>query len=769
MAKTPKSKSGQPKSGQSTSGGADGNAGLPENSIIEEHIDTALSTRYLAYALSTITQRALPDVRDGLKPVHRRILYAMRQLKLQPENSYKKCARIVGDVMGQYHPHGDASIYDALVKLSQSFSARYPLVDGQGNFGNIDGDSPAAMRYTEAKMTGAAAALLVGLDENAVDFTATYNEEDTEPKVLPAGFPNLLANGSQGIAVGMATSIPPHNAAEICNAALHLIKAPKARIETLMDYILGPDLPTGGIIIEPKANMLEAYATGKGSFKVRSRWSVEDTGRGTYQIIVTEIPYQVQKSRLIEKLAEVIETKKAPGLGDVRDESAEDIRIVLEPRSKNIDPALLMESLFKVTELESRASLNMNVLDASRTPRVMNLREVLQAFLDHRREVLLRRSQQRIDKITDRMEMLDGYMIAFLNLDEVIRIIRFEDHPKQALIKAFNLTERQADGILNMRLRALNKLQEIEIKSEYDTLAAEKAELEGLTSTESKQWAKIAEQIREIREAYGPKTEIGARRTTFDIAPEIDVDLTTAFITKEPVTIVLSEKGWIRALKGKVEDLDTLKFKEGDSLAFAAHAETTDKILIFASNGKFYMLGADKLPGGRGNGEPVRLMVDLENDHVPIGLFVHNPEREILVASSDGYGFRVKEAEVVASTRGGRKTLNVKGDVEAVRCIEVRGEKIAAIGENRKILIFDVEDLPEMTRGKGVRLQKFKDGGLADVTTFKAEDGLVFIDSSGRRNDVSDWSQLEGKRAGAGRMAPRGFSRQGLFSPDKRL
>ena len=743
--------------------------GLPEDNVIEEHIDNALSTRYLAYALSTITQRALPDVRDGLKPVHRRILYAMRQLKLNPEGAHKKSARIVGDVMGQYHPHGDQSIYDALVKLSQTFATRYPLVDGQGNFGNIDGDSPAAMRYTEAKMTPAGLALLEGLDEDAVDFIATYNEEDEEPLVLPAGFPNLLANGSQGIAVGMATSIPPHNVAEICNAALHLIKAPKARIETLMDHILGPDLPTGGIIVEPKANMLEAYKTGKGGFKVRSRWHVEDTGRGTYQIVVTEIPYQVQKSRLIEKLAEVIESKKAPGLEDVRDESAEDIRIILEPKSKNIDANLLMESLFKISELESRVSLNMNVLDATRTPRVMDLREVLQAYLDHRREVLLRRSNQRLGKIADRMEVLDGYMIAFLNLDEVIRIIRFEDKPKEELIKAFKLTDRQADAILNMRLRALNKLQELEIKTEHDKLAAEKAELEGLVSTEKKQWDKIAEQLRSLRDIYSLKTEIGARRTTFDVAPEIDVDLSTAFITKEPITVVLSEKGWIRAMKGKLDDLKGLKFKDGDKLGFAVHAETTDKIIIFASNGKFYTLGADKLPGGRGNGEPIRLMVDLENDHLPVGLFVHNPERELLLASSDGYGFRVRESEIVASTRGGRKTLNVKGDAEAVRCVEIVGEKIAAIGENRKILIFDVSELPEMARGKGVRLQKYKDGGLADVLTFTADEGLYFIDSAGRRNEVNDWNILEGKRAQAGRMAPRGFSRQGRFAPDKRL
>ena len=743
--------------------------GLPEDGVIEEHIDDALSSRYLAYALSTITQRALPDVRDGLKPVHRRILYAMRQLKLNPETAHKKSARIVGDVMGQYHPHGDASIYDALVKLSQSFSSRYPLVDGQGNFGNIDGDSPAAMRYTEAKMTAAGVALLEGLEEDAVDFTLTYNEEDEEPVVLPAGFPNLLANGSTGIAVGMATSIPPHNVAELCSAALHLIKTPNARISTLMDYIQGPDLPTGGIIVDSKESILEAYKTGKGGFKVRSRWHKEDLGRGMYQIVVTEVPYQVQKSRLIEKLAEVIETKKAPWLEDVRDESAEDIRIILEPKSKNIDPELLMESLFKITGLESRTSLNMNVLDETGTPRVMDLKEVLKAFLDHRRVVLQRRSQQRLGKIIDRMEILDGYMIAFLNIDEVIRIIRFEDKPKEDLIKAFKLTDRQADAILNMRLRALNKLQEIEIKTEHDKLAAEKAEIESLLGSEKKQWDRIAEQVKAVRETYSLKTEIGARRTTFAEAPEVDIDFAQAFIEKQPVTVVLSEKGWIRAMKGHVSDTGSIKFKEGDSAAFIVPCQTTDKIILFASNGKFYTIGADKLPGGRGNGEPIRLMIDLENDHAPVGLFLHAPERKLLVASSEGYGFRVNEADVVASTKGGRKTLNVKGDAEAVRCIEIIGEKIATIGENRKILVFDVEDLPEMARGKGVRLQKYKDGGLADVTTFTALEGLSFVDSSGRTNSVSDWNILEGKRAGAGRMAPRGFSRQGVFAPDKRL
>ena len=737
--------------------------------IIDEHIDDALSSRYLAYALSTITQRALPDVRDGLKPVHRRILYAMRQLKLNPENAYKKSARIVGDVMGQYHPHGDASIYDALVKLSQSFSTRYPLVDGQGNFGNIDGDSPAAMRYTEAKMTSAGVALLDGLDENSVDFSSTYNEEDEEPDVLPAGFPNLLANGSHGIAVGMATSIPPHNASEICSAALHLIKTPNARVSTLMEYIKGPDLPTGGVIVETKESMLETYKTGKGGFKVRSKWSTEDLGRGMYQIVVTEIPYQVQKSRLIEKLAEVIETKKAPWLEDVRDESTEDVRIILEPKSKNIDPNLLMESLFKVTELESRTSLNMNVLDATRTPRVMDLKEVIQSYLDHLREVLLRRSRQRLKKINDRLEVLDGYMKAFLNLDEVIRIIRYEDKPKAELINVFQLTDRQADAILNMRLRALNKLQEIEISNENNLLISEKETIETLLSSPDTQWSRISDQVKAIKSEYNLKTVLGARRTSFASLPEIKVDLSRAFIQKEPITVVMSEKGWIRALKGHSHDVSAIKYKDEDKEGFVLTCVTTDKLIVFASNGKFYTIGADKLPGGRGNGDPIRLLIDLENDHEPVGMFVHNPDRNLLVASSEGYGFKVKESDVIASTKGGRKTLNVKGDSEAIRCVEIVGGKIATIGENRKILVFNIDELPEMTRGKGVRLQKFKDGGLADLTTFKDIEGLSFIDSAGRTNAVADWKVLQGKRAGAGRLAPRGFSRQGLFSPDKRL
>ncbi len=737
--------------------------------VIEESLDDALSSRYLAYALSTITQRALPDVRDGLKPVHRRLLFAMRELKLNPETAHKKCARIVGEVMGRFHPHGDASIYDALVKLSQSFSARYPLVDGQGNFGNIDGDSAAAMRYTEARMTPAGKALLAGIEEDAVDFKATYNEEDDEPEVLPAAFPNLLANGSTGIAVGMATSIPPHNLAELCNAAIHLIKFPNASIKTLMKDVQGPDFPTGGICIESPDVMLEAYKTGRGGFKTRARWSVEKLERGQWQIIVTEIPYQVQKSRLIEKLAEIIENKKAPWLADVRDESAEDIRIVLEPKSKNIDPDLLMESLFKLSDLENRFSMNLNVLDATRTPRVMNLRECLQAFLDHRREVLQRRSAQRLGKIEDRMEVLAGLLIAYLNLDEVIRIVRYEDDPKAALIKAFKLTERQADAILNMRLRALNKLQEVEIKGEHDTLAIEKAEIEALLGSDTKQWDVITVQVREARDMYGPKTEIGARRTTFSEAPDIDIDLSTAFITKEPITVVLSKKGWIRALKGKVDDVSTIKYKDGDEAEFTVQCETTDKLIMFASNGKFYTLGGDKLPGGRGNGEPVRLMVDLENDHMPIGLFLHKPERTLIVASSAGYGFRVQESDIVASTRGGKQVLNVKGDAEATRCIEVIGDRIGVIGQNRKILIFTADELPIMGRGKGVKLQNYKDGGLADITSFASEDGLSFTDPSGRKTSVTEWETLIGKRAAAGRMAPRGFARAGVFAPDKRL
>jgi len=736
---------------------------VPQGLIIDEGIETALSTRYLAYALSTITQRALPDVRDGLKPVHRRILYAMRQLKLNPETAHKKCARIVGDVMGQYHPHGDQSIYDALVKLAQTFSTRYPLVDGQGNFGNVDGDTAAAMRYTEAKMTDAGVLLLAGIDEDAVDFAPTYNEEDREPEVLPAGFPNLLANGSQGIAVGMATSIPPHNVKEICDAALHLIKTPNARIETLMGYVRGPDLPTGGIIVEDRESMLETYATGRGGFRVRARWETEDLGRGMWQVVVTEIPYQVQKSRLIEKLADVIDRKLAPALVDVRDESAEDIRIVLEPKSKTIDPALMMESLFKVSELENRVSLNMNVLDATGTPRVMDLRDVLQAWLDHRRDVLVRRKRFRLAKIDARVEVLDGLMIAFLNLDEVIRIIRFEDEPKKDLIAAFNLTDTQAEAILNMRLRTLNKLREIEIKTERDALAIEAKGIRGLLASDGEQWDAVAGEVREVRDTFGAKTALGARRTSFADAPQIDVDLATAFITREPVTLVLSKKGWLRGMRGRVEDTTTLKFKDKDSLEFIVEGETTDKFILVTSNGKFYTLAGDKLPGGRGNGEPIRLLIDLPNDHEPIALFRHDPERELLVASSEGYGFRVKEADVVASTKGGKQVLNVKGGAEALRVVAVEGDRVAVIGENKKVVIFNVEEVPVMGRGKGVRLQRYKDGGLMDVRVFAEDAGLFFEDKAGRTKAFPEEAQYAGARAQAGRLAPRGFNAKPVF------
>ena len=736
--------------------------------IVQEHIDHALSTRYLAYALSTITQRALPDVRDGLKPVHRRILYAMRQLKLNPETGHKKCARIVGDVMGQYHPHGDQSIYDALVKLAQGFATRYPLVDGQGNFGNIDGDTAAAMRYTEAKMTAAGVALLAGIDENAVDFVPTYNEEDEEPEVLPAGFPNLLANGAQGIAVGMATSIPPHNVAEICNAALHLIKTPKARIETLLGHMPGPDFPTGGIIVEPPENILSAYETGRGGFRVRARYTVEPLSHGQWQVVVTEVPYQVQKSRLIEKLAEVIERKTAPALADVRDESAEDIRIVLEPRAKTIDPHLMMESLFKLTDLESRVSINMNVLDARGVPGVLNLREVLQAWLDHRREVLLRRKQFRLDKIEARIEVLDGLMIAFLNLDRVIEIIRYGDEPKAELIAEFELTERQAEAILNMRLRTLNKLQEIEIKGERDRLDAERSDIRALLGSTKMQWAQISDDIRELRKTYGEKTGEGARRTTFADAPTLDVDLSTAFITREPVTLVLSKKGWLRGMKGHLDDLSKLKFKDGDGAEFVVRGETTDKFIVAGSNGKFYTLAGDRLPGGRGNGEPIRLLVDLPNDHTVIGLFVHDPERELIVASSAGYGFRVKEADTVASTKTGKQVLNVRGEVEAARVVAVHGDHVAVIGENKKVLIFPTEEIPVMTRGKGVRLQRYKDGGLMDVRTY-GPDGLFFHDKAGRQKPFADTMPYLGVRGQAGRLAPRGFNSKPVFGFDKSL
>lgn len=732
-------------------------------------LKSALEERYLAYALSTIMGRALPDVRDGLKPVHRRIVYVMRMLKLNPDTAFKKCAKIVGDVMGNFHPHGDQAIYDALVRLSQDFSQRYPLVDGQGNFGNIDGDNAAAYRYTEARMTQVATYLLEGIEEDAVDFRLSYNEEDKEPVVLPGSFPNLLANGSSGIAVGMATNIPSHNVAELCEAALHLIKTPNARIETLMDMVQGPDFATGGVIVDDKETMIEAYRTGKGSFRTRAKWEKEDTGRGGYQIVITEIPYQVQKSRLIEKTAELLINKKLPMLEDIRDESAEDIRIVLEPKSRAVDPELLMESLFKTTDLESRFSMNMNVLSGGKVPRVMGLKEVLKEWLDHRRDVLTRRSKFRLGQIDRRLEILDGLLIAYLNIDEVIRIIRFEDEPKKKLMETFNLSDIQVEAILNMRLRALAKLQEIEIRSEHDNLSAEKEQIESLLASEDMQWKVIAHDITDIKKKFGKDTELGARRTQFGTAAEVDLEaVQQAMIEKEPMTVVISEKGWIRAMKGHMAEFSSLTFKEGDRLKVAFHADSHDKIVIFTTGGKFYTLAGDKLPGGRGHGEPIRVIVEMENDADIITAFKYTSGRKILMASTPGNGFVVSEDDVIANTRKGKQVMNVKAPDEALICVHLSDgdSHVATVGENRKLLIFPLDQLPEMTRGKGVRLQKYKDGGIKDARTFKMEDGLTWQDSADRNHTkpLDELAEYVGERAQAGRMAPKGFPRNGKFS-----
>ncbi len=741
---------------------------LPGPGSVEPiNLKDALEERYLAYALSTIMHRALPDVRDGLKPVHRRILYAMRELKLDPAAGYKKCAKIIGEVMGNFHPHGDQAIYDALVRLAQGFAVRYPLVDGQGNFGNVDGDNAAAMRYTESRLTDVAQALLEGIDEDTVAFRATYDGTSNEPVVLPAAFPNLLANGSVGIAVGMATNIPPHNAEELCNALLHLIKYPGATIDKLIEFIPGPDFPTGGVLVEPRDQIREAYKTGRGGFRLRAIWEQEDTGRGTYQIVVTEIPYQVQKAKLIERIAELLHEKKVSLLGDVRDESAEEIRVVLEPKSRSVDPLVLMESLFRLTDLEVRFGLNMNVLSAGQIPNVLSLRDVLRQWLEHRIEVLVRRSEWRLTKIEHRLEVLDGYLIAYLNLDEVIRIVRFEDDPKQKLIKRFKLTEVQADAILNLRLKSLSKLEEIAIKAEHDRLSKERRNLKKLLKSDDLQWERIAEEVRATRERYSNKTELGARRTSFAEAPEIEVDLDRAMIEKEPVTIVLSEKGWIRAMKGHVDDTSRLEFKQGDTLKRAVHASTTDKLLAFATNGRVFTLEASQLPGGRGHGEPVRLMIDLVENHDVAELFTYEPGRKLLVASTGGYGFIVPEDEVVASTRKGRQVLNVSEPDEAKVCIPVDGDQVAIIGENRKLLVFALDQINEMSRGKGMILQRFKGGGLSDVRVFKKADGLTWLDSAGRTFTLT-WRELRdwlGVRAQAGRLAPKGFPRSNKFGP----
>ena len=737
-----------------------------QGSIEPVNLREALEERYLAYALSTIMHRALPDVRDGLKPVHRRLLYAMQQLRLSPQGEFRKCAKIVGDTMGNFHPHGNQAIYDALARLAQDFSVRYPLVDGQGNFGNIDGDNPAAERYTEARMTEVAARLLDGIDEDTVDFRANYDGREQEPSVLPANFPNLLANGSSGIAVGMATSIPPHNVGELCDAALHLIKFPNATADKLVDFVPGPDLPTGGLIVEPREEIVKAYKIGRGSFRLRAKWEQEDTGRGTYQIVVTEIPYQIPKARLVARIAELMLQKKLPLLANIRDESTEEVRIVLEPKSRSIDPVLLMESLFKLTELETRVPLNMNVLSRGQVPNVLGLRQVLREWLDHRQAVLARRSKFRLAKIDHRLEVLDGYLIVYLNIDKVIKIIREKDEPKPALIKAFKLTDVQAEAILNMRLRALRKLEEMEMRREHESLTTERKELKSLLASKDKQWKTIAGEIKALKDKFGQKTEIGRRRTSFAEAPEgVEVDLAEAMIEKESVTVVLSEKGWIRAIRGHQTEPESLAFKEGDKLKSFVKAQTTDTLLLFATNGRFYSLGADKLPGGRGHGEPFRLMIDIEEAADAVELFVHQPGRKLLVAGSGGHGFIVNEDEVLAMTRKGKQVLNVPEGEGAVVVGPVSGDSVAVIGENRKLLLFPLSELPEMPRGKGVRLQRYKDGALADAKVFDKKEGLTYLDAAKRSftlsaTELRDWW---GQRAQAGRLPPKGFPKSGKF------
>jgi topoisomerase-4 subunit A len=735
----------------------------PVDDVRDEPLARALGERYLAYALSTITQRALPDVRDGLKPVHRRIIYAMRMLGLDPASAFKKCARVVGDVIGKYHPHGDQAVYDAMVRLAQDFAVRYPIVEGQGNFGNIDGDNAAAYRYTEARLTVVAEALLEGIEQDAVDFRQTYNQEDDEPIVLPGAFPNLLANGSNGIAVGMATSIPPHNAAELCDALIHLIKTPNARDDTLLNFVKGPDFPTGGVIVETREAIAEAYRTGRGGFRTRARWTKEEGSRGSYILVIDQIPYQVQKSKLIERIAALIAEKKLPLLEDVRDESTEDVRIVLEPKSRTVDPELLMEQLFRQTELESRFPLNLNVIAADGSPGVMSLKQALQAFLDHRRDVLARRSRHRLAQIERRAEILEGYLAVYLNLDKVIKIIREEDEPKPKLMAAFKINEVQADAILNMRLRSLRKLEEMEIRAEHKGLKDEAAALKKLLASDDLQWKRIGEEIAEIKVKFGPKTPLGARRTQFADAPALDEMPEEHFIEREPITVICSDKLWIRALKGHADRGAELKFKEGDRGRFFVHAETTDKLIAFATNGRFYTLAGDKLPGGRGMGEPIRLAIDLENDADIVALFVHKPGRTLLVAASSGHGFQVAEDEVIAMTRKGKQVMNVEAGAEACVCTPAEGDTIAVSGDNGKVVVFPLSEVPPLARGKGVTLQKYKGGHLVDAKVFTYAEGVK--DANNRLwtpRDLDDW---RGARANAGRLAPKGFSKNKRFTP----
>ncbi|MBV8103659.1 MAG: DNA topoisomerase IV subunit A [Hyphomicrobiales bacterium] len=738
----------------------------PPSAPIDINLRDALEERYLAYALSTIMGRALPDARDGLKPVHRRILYGMHILRLDPGTAFKKCAKIVGDVMGSFHPHGDQAIYEALVRLAQDFASRYPLIEGQGNFGNIDGDNAAAYRYTEARMTDVARLLMEGVEEDSVDWRDNYSGDAKEPIVMPSAVPNLLANGAQGIAVGMATSIPPHNIAELCDAALYLVAHPGAESGALCEFVRGPDFPTGGIVIDDSDAIRETYRTGRGAFRLRARWTREHAGRGGWSAIVTEIPYGVQKSRLIEQIANLLNERKLPLLADIRDESTEDVRIVLEPRSRAVEPATLMESLFRLTELETRVSVNMNVLVDGVTPRVVSLGEALQQWLDHRRTVLVRRSRHRLAAIDKRLELLAGMIVVFLNLDEVIRIIREVEEPKEELKLRFSLTDPQVVYILDTRLRSLRRLEEMALRKEEDDLTKEKASIEALIASDRKQWQMIAVEIRDVKKKFGPETRLGKRRTSFEDAPDVVVaDLAEAMIEREAVTILVSQKGWIRALKGQVADLSGATFKGDDGLMTSFFAETTSKILVLASDGKVFTLEASKLPGGRGQGEPIRLMADIDESASIVAVWPYAPSVRRLIVASDGNGFVVGEDELLSSTRKGRAVINVTTPATAVLIVPVAGDHVAVIGQNRKLLVFPINQLNEMARGKGTRLQRYKDGGVSDAKTFAIADGLTWRDSAGRtftvaRPELNEWI---GNRAEAGRLPPKGFPKSNKF------
>ena len=729
--------------------------------IEDTRLSDALSERYLAYALSTIMSRSLPDVRDGLKPVHRRLIYAMHLLRLDPTSGFKKCARVVGDVIGKFHPHGDVAVYDALVRLAQDFAVRYPLVEGQGNFGNIDGDNAAAMRYTEARLTEIARALLAGIDDDAVDFRPTYDGEESEPVVLPGAFPNLLANGAAGIAVGMATSIPPHNAGEVCAAAIHLIEHPEATTADLLRHMPGPDFPTGGTMVEDAASLLAAYETGRGGFRVRAKWEVEKGKHGTWQVVVTEIPYQVQKARLIEQVAALLEERKLPLLGDVRDESTEAVRLVLEPKTRGVEPEMLMETVFRATALEARFPLNMNVLDASRTPRVMPLRAVLRAWLDHRHKVLVRRSRHRLAAIERRIEVLDGYLAVYLNLDEVIRIIREEDEPKARLMAHFSLTDMQAEAILNMRLRSLRRLEELEIRREHKGLTKERKDIQALLAGDALRWARISGEIGEIRAKFGDGP-LGARRTVIGLAPVAMEVSSDAFVEREPITAILSDKGWIRAVKGHLAEGAELKFKEGDKLRLLLACETTDRLCLFGTNGRAYTIKAGDLPRGRGDGQPVRLVAEMGNEDDVLALFAPREDRRYLVASSSGRGFVVPGAELMAEKRTGKQVLNLRPGEEAALCVPAQGDHVAIVGENRKLLVFPLDQVPELARGAGVILQRYRDGGLADARVFRLADGLSWRLGEKQRTetDLRNWL---GDRAQAGKLPPSGFPKSNRF------